>query len=240
VSVFSELGTRFKSLFGNTKRLRNDLNDAVLRIQALEVQRKLLGGTSNPEGLAIGAPLVMVQIIGGTSGPENVWTGRRVRVVDGTDTPGVPFFQAKYIVDDDDTMLYKIQQTPTGGGIFLGAFCLVRLSFVLNDHAYYHVVDGESQGFLAQISDVPDVNGEYPWTQANAHPDNAKSDVALDPAGVAYGKCWWSSWKAADTAITEREVFAVGTGVFLRAGYSGLGATFWFSGFADAEHEACP
>ena len=88
---------------------------------------------------------------------------------------------------------------------------------------------------------MPDVNGEYPWTQANAHPDNAKSDVALDPAGVSLRQVLVVELEGGGyRAITEREVFAVGTGVFLRAGYSGLGATFWSSGFADAEHEACP
>ena len=79
VSVFSELGTPFKSLF-------RQYQAAAQLISMMRSCASGPGGAAEAPGRHEqsggagdrAAPLVMVQIIGGTSGPENVWTGRRV------------------------------------------------------------------------------------------------------------------------------------------------------------------
>lgn len=246
MSFKSNLIGAVRDLFKGDHRLRKELAALTLQVQAMQTALKLVTGSEHTEGLTLDPPLVMVQIY---PGPENFFGGRRVRAMPWyDDLSETPQWQGKYELDEDDEKLYAIQMTPDSGQLFLGAYCLLRLAYIepptddppFDGRAVYHVVSGESQGFLASINGEPDVYQQYPWVQVNCHPENAKSDTAEDTDGEPYGKAWPLGWKGSDPVITNRIVYPVGTLVFLRYGLNQQSGKFWFSGFADAEHEACP
>lgn len=243
--VFSELGSRFKSIFDARRKMRKEIDALALRLSLLEKSSTVIGGSAHAEGLNLDPPFVMVKI---TELSGAMWQGQRIIPVN--DTEDWNLEAGKWEDDEDDTKPYFIEPGgPCHGLPFFGAYCLIRMAYTKPwtlsegqpDVSIYHVFAGEPAGFLARITDAPSVEEPnlYPWEQLYVHDDNQLRDDVEGFNGVPYGKARLLGTSAVDPVITApRIIYPIGTHIWLRAGsFSG---DFWFSAFADAEHASCP